>query len=141
MKPHIERLQKAGYSIEMVDIDESPTLAESAEVRGVPTTAIYEDGVLVERVVGYEDVDRLKKELISITNHIDFQHRKKQRSRYSMKYKVIVDYYTTDGTLYKEEIVREDNNSTLEGHIRVKDNMGKLWFVPKKNVKKNVVFS
>ena len=63
MKPHIERLQKAGYSIEMVDIDESPTLAESAEVRGVPTTAIYEDGVLVERVVGYEDVDRLKKRI------------------------------------------------------------------------------
>ena len=59
MKPHIERLQKAGYSIEMVDIDESPTLAES----GVPTTAIYEDGVLVERVVGYEDVDRLKKRI------------------------------------------------------------------------------
>tara|TARA_Y100001963_G_C6487092_1_gene311672 strand:+ start:65 stop:229 length:165 start_codon:yes stop_codon:yes gene_type:complete len=53
-----------------------------------------------------------------------------------MKYQVVVDYYTTDGALYKEEIVKEDNNSTLEGHIRVKDNMGKIWFVPKKMLKK-----
>jgi len=63
MKPHIDRLQKAGYPVEMIDIDEQPTIAESAEVRGVPTTAIYENGVLVERVVGYEDVDRLKKRI------------------------------------------------------------------------------
>ena len=47
----------------MVDIDEQPTIAESAEVRGVPTTAIYENGQIVERVVGYEDYDRLKKRL------------------------------------------------------------------------------
>ena len=53
-----------------------------------------------------------------------------------MKYKVVVDYYTTDGTLYKEENVKEDNNSTLTGHIRVKDNMGKIWFVPEKMLKK-----
>ena len=63
MKPHIERLQKAGYPVEIVDVDEQPTIAESAEVRGVPTTAIYENGVLVERVVGYEDVTRLKKRI------------------------------------------------------------------------------
>tara|TARA_E500000305_G_scaffold1844_1_gene1772 strand:+ start:100 stop:303 length:204 start_codon:yes stop_codon:yes gene_type:complete len=63
MKPHIEKLMKEGYSIEMVDIDEQPTIAESAEVRGVPTTAIYENGNIVERVVGYEDYDRLKKRL------------------------------------------------------------------------------
>ncbi len=63
MKPHMERLAKSGYPVEFVDVDESPTLAESAEVRGVPTTAIYENGVLVERVVGYEDVDRLKKRI------------------------------------------------------------------------------
>ena len=63
MKPHVDKLNKEGYSIESVDIDENPTLAESANVRGVPTTAIYENGVLVERVVGYEDVTRLKKRI------------------------------------------------------------------------------
>ena len=51
-----------------------------------------------------------------------------------MRYKVVVDYCTTDGTLYKEEIVKFDNNSTLKGHIRVKDNMGKIWFVPYKYI-------
>ena len=62
MKPQMDRLVKAGYPVEFVDIDESPTL-ESRNVRGVPTTAIYENGVLVERVVGYEDVTRLKKRI------------------------------------------------------------------------------
>ncbi len=53
-----------------------------------------------------------------------------------MRYKVVVDYCTTDGTLYKEEIVKFDNNSTLKRHIRVKDNMGKIWFVPEEILKK-----
>ena len=51
-----------------------------------------------------------------------------------MRYKVVVDYCTTDGTLYKEEIVKFDNNSTLKGHIRVKDNMGRIWFVNPKQL-------
>jgi|TARA_R100000030_G_scaffold17057_2_gene11433 hypothetical protein len=49
-----------------------------------------------------------------------------------MKYKVIKDYPTSSGILYKNEVVKEDGNSTLKGHIRVKDNMGRIWFVPKK---------
>jgi len=63
MKPHIEELVKEGYSIEMVDVDEQPTLAESANVRGVPTTAIYEDGELVESIVGYQDKDLLQRKI------------------------------------------------------------------------------
>ena len=63
MMPQMDRFVIAAYLVEFVDVDESPTLAESAEVRGVPTTAIYENGVLVERVVGYEDVTRLKKRI------------------------------------------------------------------------------
>ena len=63
MKPHIDALVKEGYSIEMVDVDEQPTLAESANVRGVPTTAIYEDGELVESIVGYQDKDLLQRKI------------------------------------------------------------------------------
>ena len=63
MRPQRERLVKAGYPVEFIDIDEQPTIAESSEVRGVPTTTIYENNVLVERVVGYEDIDRLKKRI------------------------------------------------------------------------------
>ena len=60
MKPHIDKLQKEGYNIQEVDIDQNSTLAESAEIRGVPTVIIYENGSVMERVVGYEDYDRLK---------------------------------------------------------------------------------
>jgi len=63
MKPGVDKLVESGYPIEMVDIEENPTLAESAEVRGVPTTAIYENGVLVERLVGYRDEDLLKRKI------------------------------------------------------------------------------
>ena len=49
-----------------------------------------------------------------------------------MKYKVTEDYPTASGILYKDEVVKEDGNSTLKGHIRVKDNMGRIWFVPEK---------
>jgi len=60
MKPHIDKLQKEGYNIQEIEIDQNSTLAESAEIRGVPTLAIYENGNEVERLVGYEDYDRLK---------------------------------------------------------------------------------
>ena len=60
MKPHISKLQKEGYNIQEIDIDQNSTLAESAEIRGVPTTIIYVNGSVMERVVGYEDYDRLK---------------------------------------------------------------------------------
>ena len=59
----IDKLVKEGYPIQMVDVDENPTLAESAEVRGVPTTAIYENGNLVERIVGYNDADLIKRKI------------------------------------------------------------------------------
>ena len=46
-----------------------------------------------------------------------------------MKYKVLIDH-PTEGILYKDEIVKEYENKP-NGHIRVKDNMGRIWFVPK----------
>jgi thioredoxin 1 len=63
MKPHVDKLNKEGYSIESVDIDVNPTLAESSNVRGVPTIAIYENGKLVESIVGYQDKDFLQKKI------------------------------------------------------------------------------
>ena len=53
-----------------------------------------------------------------------------------MKYKVIKDYPTASGILYENEVVKEDGNSTLKGHILVKDNMGRILFVPKETKKK-----
>ena len=52
------------------------------------------------------------------------------------KYKVIENYSTTEGTLYQGEVLKEDANNTLEDHKRLKDSMGKVWFVPEEYIKK-----
>ena len=61
MKPGIDEMKKKGYPIEEIDIDENGTLAESVSVRGVPTIIIYENNVEMERVVGFEDTNKLEK--------------------------------------------------------------------------------
>jgi len=50
------------------------------------------------------------------------------------KYKVIENYSTTDGTLYRGEVLKEDDNNTLEGHKRLRDSMGRVWFIPFKYI-------
>ena len=50
------------------------------------------------------------------------------------KYKVIENYSTTEGTLYTGEVLKEDKNNTLDGHKRLKDSMGKVWFIPHKYI-------
>jgi hypothetical protein len=49
----------------------------------------------------------------------------------NIKYKVIKDYPTVAGMLYKDEIVKLDNGSSEKNKIRVKDSTGKIWFVDK----------
>ena len=50
------------------------------------------------------------------------------------KYKVIENFSTTEGTLYTGEVLKEDSNNTLEDHKRLKDSMGRVWFVPYKYI-------
>ncbi len=50
----------------------------------------------------------------------------------NVKYKVIKDYPTVDGMLYKNEIVKLDNGDNKKDKIRVKDSTGKIWFVETK---------
>ena len=52
------------------------------------------------------------------------------------KYKVVESYSSTEGTLYSGEILKEDNNNVLKGHKRLKDSMGRVWFVPEEYIKK-----
>ena len=49
----------------------------------------------------------------------------------NVKYKVIKDYPTIDGMLYKNEIVKLDNGDN-NNKIRVKDSTGKIWFIETK---------
>ena len=57
------------------------------------------------------------------------------------KYQVVENYSSTEGTLYKGEVLKEDNNNTLEGHKRLRDSMGRVWFVPHKYIEENRHFS
>ena len=50
------------------------------------------------------------------------------------KYQMIENYSSTEGTLYKGEVLKEDNNNTLEDHKRLRDSMGRVWFIPFKYI-------
>ena len=54
------------------------------------------------------------------------------------KFKVIENYSTTEGTLYMGEVLKEDSNNTLEGHKRLKDSMGRVWFVPSQSFRSSI---
>ena len=57
------------------------------------------------------------------------------------KYRVLETITTVDGTLYKEEIVTYQNKED-DGDWRVKDSMGRIWFVnPKQLTDSPVVLS
>ena len=58
-KPIMEGLQKKGYPISFEDVDNDPILAESYQVRGVPTIKIIDEGKVVETMVGIQDLDIL----------------------------------------------------------------------------------
>ena len=55
MKPHIEELISEGYSIQEIDVDEQPELAEQYNVRGVPTLVVNGNSL-----VGYRDKSQIK---------------------------------------------------------------------------------
>jgi len=52
------------------------------------------------------------------------------------KFKVIKTVTTINGTLYEGETVRFQRKE--DGHNRVKDSMGRIWFVEDKNLKRDI---
>ena len=54
-----------------------------------------------------------------------------------MKYKVLKDYHTVNGVVYKGEIVKLHDTRYLSGEVRIQDNMGRLFTLPK-NILKEV---
>tara|TARA_R100000742_G_C4261984_1_gene79792 strand:- start:902 stop:1144 length:243 start_codon:yes stop_codon:yes gene_type:complete len=51
-KPVMNEIAGEGYSVQFIDIDQSPDLQQKYNVRSVPTTVIEENGVEVNRIVG-----------------------------------------------------------------------------------------
>ena len=54
------------------------------------------------------------------------------------KYRVLETITTVDGTLYKDELVTFENEED-DGDWRVKDNMGRIWFVDSKKLSNSSV--
>ena len=55
-----------------------------------------------------------------------------------IKFKIVKDYPTIDGMLYKNEIVKLDKGDTkkhftTDTKIRGKDSTGKIWFIEENN--------
>ena len=67
--------------------------------------------------------------MASTTSNID-----KGKEQDIFKAKIIKTVTTVNGTLYENEIVRIDRSEN--NHYRVKDSMGRIWFVDKNNIKK-----
>ena len=61
-----------------------------------------------------------------------------QKQRIDMKQgdkmKVIKTVTTVEGTLYKGEIVKFQEAVNTNGDYRVKDSMGRIWFIKKENL-------
>ena len=62
----------------------------------------------------------------------------KQGSKMKKKYRVLETITTVDGTLYKDELVMFENEED-DGDWRVKDNMGRIWFVDSKKLSNSPV--
>ena len=57
------------------------------------------------------------------------------------KYRVLETVTTVDGTLYEKEVVTFENKEE-DGDWRVKDNMGRIWYInPKKLTESPVMLS
>ena len=51
-KPVMNEIANEGYSVQFIDIDQSPNMATQYSVMSVPTVIIEENGIEVDRFVG-----------------------------------------------------------------------------------------
>jgi len=51
-KPVMNEIVSEGYSVQFIDIDQSPSVATHYNVMSVPTVIIEENGIEVDRFVG-----------------------------------------------------------------------------------------
>lgn len=56
-------LTSAGITYEEINVDINPEFAKTNMVRGLPTTIIYDNDVVVERVTGAASIEQIKKVL------------------------------------------------------------------------------
>lgn len=74
MKPVFEKLADA-YSqlatFRHVDVSQSPTVAKAMNINGVPSIAVFRDGILSKLIMGASSYSELQKTLEIELKHID----------------------------------------------------------------------
>jgi len=66
MAPAVERLAKAyegTVKIGKLDVDENPDVSQKYEIQSIPTTIFFKDGEMVDKLVGFQSEEALKKRL------------------------------------------------------------------------------
>ncbi len=51
-KPVMNEVANEGYSVQFIDVDQSPELQQKYNVRSVPTVVVEENGLEVNRIMG-----------------------------------------------------------------------------------------
>ena len=59
-KPTIQKLKDEGMAITIYDIDRDTEMTEKAGIMSVPTTIIYKDGEVLERLVGIQSKENIE---------------------------------------------------------------------------------
>ena len=61
MAPHVNEIARMGEAVvAVIDVDESPALAEKYQVISVPMLAVFRDGALESRMFGYHSLSELR---------------------------------------------------------------------------------
>ena len=63
MAPLVNALERDGYNVQQIDIDQNPQLAAQFAVDAVPCFVVVERGKEIDRIVGQTSIDRLKLKL------------------------------------------------------------------------------
>lgn len=69
MAPAIERLAesyKGKVTIGKLDVDENPDVAGKFEIQSIPTIIFFKDGEMVDKLVGFQSEESLKKKIESL---------------------------------------------------------------------------
>lgn len=66
MAPAVERLAKAyegKMKIGKLDVDENPDVSQKYEIQSIPTIIFFKNGEMVDKLVGFQSEEALKKRL------------------------------------------------------------------------------
>ena len=80
-----------------------------------------------------KNTNQLELNLPNVTTTLDY-HEEEQWKKKRIRYKVLNTVTTVNGTLYAKEAVFVENVEE-NGDWRVKDTMGRIWFIKKENLK------